>query len=83
MREPGVPCKVVYSHEFDRQFEALDPDLARREEVLRGIEWGFALTPGRGRVCLVAALTSRGPRFGFYATVGEDEATVESVERID
>jgi hypothetical protein len=39
---------VVYEHEFDEQFAAIEPEFERADAFVKGVEWVLARDPTRG-----------------------------------
>lgn len=78
-RPVGVPCKVVYSTDFDTSAKVIEPDYARLDDMLRGAEWVVARTDLRGLVAMVLNPGGGLPRVLVSAIVTDDEVQMVDI----
>lgn len=78
-RPAGVPCKVVYSKEFEGNAKSIEPDYKRLDEMLRGAEWVIARTDMRGLIDVVLNPGGGLPRVLVSAIVRDDEAAMVDI----
>lgn len=79
-RPEGVACEVVYSHDYEAQAKAIEPDYARLDEMMAGAEWVIARSPLRGDVIVILNPGGDLPRLAVSATIGDDQAEVTGIE---
>ena len=75
-----VPRTVTYSHRFDLAAKKLDKLTARREELMRGIEWAFARSSIEGPVRVRARLSANGPVVIVTGEVGKEMVEIDTLE---
>lgn len=79
-RPEGVACEVIYSDEYDAQAQAIEPDYARLDEMIRGAEWVIARTSLRGEVTVTLNPGGGMPFLQVSATITDEQATVTGIE---
>ena len=85
-----LPRKVVYDYTFEEQAKLLEPDAARLDEAIRGVEWAISHHPERLPLIektLRVAFTDTFPGMPamriFFSITDEHTCTVHWIERLE